>query len=40
MDRVTCRKCLAFGEVFGDEYADVSREGILDAEKLGPLNLP
>ena len=29
-----------FGEVFGDEYANVSREGILDAEKLGPLNLP
>ena len=29
-----------FGDVFGDEYANVSREGILDAEKLGPLNLP
>ena len=29
-----------FGDVFGDDYASVSREGILDAEKLGPLTLP
>ena len=29
-----------FGEVFGDAYASVSREGILDAQKLGPLKLP
>ena len=29
-----------FGEVFGDAYASVSREGILDARKLGPLKLP
>lgn len=29
-----------FGEVFGEKYADVSRQGILDANKLGPLELP
>ncbi|MDH3712442.1 MAG: hypothetical protein OET44_01180, partial [Gammaproteobacteria bacterium] len=29
-----------FGDVFGDRYANVSREGILDAHKLGPLQLP
>lgn len=29
-----------FGEVFGDVYAGVPREGILDARKLGPLTLP
>ena len=29
-----------FGEVFGEVYADLSREGILDAQKLGPLQLP
>ena len=29
-----------FGDVFGDTYASVSREGILDAEKLGPLQTP
>jgi hypothetical protein len=29
-----------FGDVFGEKYADVSRQGILDADKLGPLQLP
>ena len=29
-----------FGEVFGENYAHVSRQGILDANKLGPLELP
>lgn len=29
-----------FAEVFGEAYAGVSRNGVLDAAKLGPLQLP